>query len=221
MFLVSHSWARVLFDSGASYSFITSSFARALALEVSQLDRPLCVDTLIGDSVTLGRGDRCDPLTHSFYGVRGRDRDYINFQVLCIGEKGVGKSGKPLHYKGSSFYRVIPSFMCQGGDFTAENGTGDESIYGSKFADDNFVKKHTGASILSMANAGPGTNGSQFFFRTAKIEWLDGKHVVFGKVVDGIDLVKSIEKVGSSSGRTSKAVTITNCGQLSWTSLDL
>ncbi|KAK5133772.1 cytochrome P450 monooxygenase 41 [Meristemomyces frigidus] len=138
-----------------------------------------------------------------------------NFRALCTGEKGKSKSGVPLHYKGSGFHRVIKSFMIQGGDFTAHNGTGGESIYGEKFDDENFELKHVKPFLLSMANAGPGTNGSQFFVTTVPTPHLDGKHVVFGEVISGKSFIRRIENTAvGENDKPEKDCVIVDCGEL-------
>lgn len=136
-----------------------------------------------------------------------------NFLHLCLCDKQ-SDDGTQLCYKNSIFHRIIPNFMIQGGDFTNRDGTGGISIYGHKFDDENFQIKHTGPGLLSMANSGPNTNGSQFFITTVRTEWLDGKHVVFGRVMSGMKIVKMIEAVGSQSGAPSQEVEIIACGEL-------
>jgi peptidylprolyl isomerase len=131
-----------------------------------------------------------------------------NFAALCQGDKVDG--GQALKFEGSTFHRIIPNFMIQGGDFTRGDGTGGRSIWGNKFNDENFKLKHE-PFCLSMANAGPNTNGSQFFITTAETSWLDGRHVVFGRVSEGKDVVKKVEAVGSGQGRPSKKVVISKC----------
>lgn len=137
-----------------------------------------------------------------------------NFRVLCTGELGTNSDGLRLHYKSTRFHRIIKEFMCQGGDLT--NGKGNSpSIWGSKFADENFIHKHIGPGVLSMANKGPNTNGSQFFLCTVATPWLNDLHVVFGHLLKGLEVLKAMEVVGSKSGTTSKDVKVVDCGQLS------
>ncbi|XP_066429682.1 peptidyl-prolyl cis-trans isomerase D [Eleutherodactylus coqui] len=138
-----------------------------------------------------------------------------NFRALCTGEKGLGTTtGKPLHFKGCPFHRIIKKFMIQGGDFSNQNGTGGESIYGEKFDDENFYYKHDREGLLSMANSGPNTNGSQFFITTVPTPHLDGKHVVFGQVLKGYGIVKMLENIEVKEEKPSKLCVIAECGEL-------
>ena len=159
-------------------------------------------------------GEPAGRLTFNLYGnVAPKTCD--NFRALCTGEKGVGVSGKPLHFKNSIFHRIIPQFMCQGGDFTDGRGTGGESIYGTRFEDESFALAHTAPGMLSMANSGPNSNGSQFFITTAPAPWLDGKHVVFGRVIDGMLTVRKMEAVPvGANSKPTLPVLITECGEM-------
>jgi len=194
---------RLMLAVGA-VSITTSVFAQGTAK--APISAKVFFDVQIGDR----------PAGRIVMGLFGEDepRTVENFRALCTGEKGIGKSGKPLSYKNSVFHRVIPEFMLQGGDFTRGNGTGGESIYGERFRDENFRYKHDQPGLLSMANAGPNTNGSQFFITTVTTGWLDGKHIVFGRVLEGMDVVKEIEAQGSHAGKTRKPITIIDCGEL-------
>ena len=138
-----------------------------------------------------------------------------NFRALCTGERGDGTQGKPLHFKGCPFHRIINGFMAQGGDITRGDGRGGESIYGAKFDDENFTHLHTGKGILSMANAGPGTNSSQFFMCFKATPHLDGRHVVFGQISKGIEVLDKLEAIGSKTGEPTQAAIIADCGELS------
>ncbi|EDQ88039.1 uncharacterized protein MONBRDRAFT_33074 [Monosiga brevicollis MX1] len=137
-----------------------------------------------------------------------------NFRALCTGEKGLGVSQKPLHFKNTRFHRIIPQFMAQGGDFTHHNGYGGESIYGARFEDENFEVRHDRRGLLSMANAGPNTNGSQFFVTMVPTPHLDGRHVVFGELVSGFSVLDNLEAIGSGSGTPLEDAIIQDCGEL-------
>ena len=167
---------------------------------MSDPNNPKCFFEVSAESKPLGR------ITIELY-AKTCPKTAENFRALCTGEKGFG-------FANSIFHRVIPGFMLQGGDFTKHNGTGGKSIYGEKFADENFKIKHEGPGALSMANAGPNTNGSQFFITTAPTPWLDGKHVVFGRVIEGMSVVKAVESYGSQNGTTKLKINITSSGQL-------
>ena len=137
-----------------------------------------------------------------------------NFRMLCTGEKGVGRSGAKLHYKGCKFHRIIPHFIIQSGDFIANDGSQNESVYGPRFEDENFTVKHSEPGIVSMANSGRNSNGGQFFITLVKAPWLDGRQVAFGKVIEGMDIVELIQAAGTSSGAPKQTITISDCGEI-------
>lgn len=199
--------------SGATYYGIDyfRSFFKGPSLSVEDASSP--ENPRVFFDVNIGGEDVGRIEMELFVGACPRTAE--NFRCLCTGERGVGRAGVPLHFKGSVFHRVIPGFMLQGGDFTRFNGTGGESIFGTTFADEwKVVIGHSQPLLLSMANAGRNTNGSQFFITVVPTPHLDGKHVVFGRVVSGVDLVRRIERTGSQSGSTHQRVQITECGEV-------
>jgi peptidylprolyl isomerase len=137
-----------------------------------------------------------------------------NFRMLCTGEKGVGRSGAKLHYKGCKFHRIIPHFLVQSGDFIANDGSQNESVYGPRFEDEKFSVRHDQPGIVSMANSGRNSNGGQFFITLVKAPWLDGRHVAFGRVIEGMDIIELIQAAGTSSGTPKQSIQIADCGEI-------
>lgn len=184
----------------------TGKWEHLLKSQYSPPDTTTTVRTFVDVDVD---GDAAGRIEFGLY-EKQTPKTVENFRCLCTGEKG----DEALHFMGSPFHRIIPGFMLQGGDTTRGDGTGGQSIYGDKFADEDFGVKHARAGLLSMANSGPDSNGSQFFITVAPTPWLDGKHVVFGEVTAGMDVVQAIERLGNEDGQPSKQVTITACGML-------
>lgn len=189
------------------FAFSTSKWGEDKAEEVPEITHRVFLDVDI-DKQRIGR------MVIGLYG-QVVPKTVENFRALCTGEKGKGANGKALHYKGTPFHRIISGFMIQGGDIVYGDGRGNTSIYGGTFPDENFKIKHSHAGVVSMVNSGPDSNGSQFFITTVKASWLDEEHVVFGKVIQGMDTVYAIEGgAGTYSGKPRKKVFISDSGEI-------